>query len=76
MSSPVITTIVQMLEALPIEAQEHIADKLKEYIEDFQDEQCWERSFQQTRPQLIAAAQQAKREIAAGKATPMDYEQL
>ncbi len=46
------------------------------FIADLEDEAQWEASFNRTRNSLIAAAQQAKREIAEGQATPMDYEQL
>jgi len=41
-----------------------------------QDEIQWDISFKKTQQQLIAAAQRAKQEIAAGHAAPMDYNQL
>jgi hypothetical protein len=76
MSSPAITTIVKMVESLPDDLQERVAEHLREFIADLEDEARWETSFKQTRTSLIAAAQQAKREIAEGQATPMNYEQL
>jgi hypothetical protein len=76
MCSPAITTIVKMVESLPDDLQERVAEHLREFIADLEDEARWETSFKQTRTSLIAAAQQAKREIAEGQATPMDYEQL
>lgn len=76
MSSSAITTVVTMMEFLPAALQEQVADHLREYIADLQDEQRWETSFQSSQSGLIAAAQRAKQEIADGKAVPLDYEQL
>lgn len=76
MPSPTVTTIVQMLESLPLEAQEQVALHLREYIDDLQDELLWRAAFQQTQPKLIAIAQQAKQQIAEGQATTMNYDEL
>ena len=51
-------------------------DVAQQHTEDLQDELRWERLFKSTQPQLIAAARRAKQEIAAGKASSMDYDQL
>lgn len=76
MSSTSIATVVKMMNALPDPAQEQVAEHLREYMEDLQDELHWDSLFKQTQPQLIAAARRAKQEIAEGKASPMDYDQL
>jgi glycerate-2-kinase len=76
MSSATITTVVKMMESLPIELQERVADHLREYINDLQDEMKWNASFQNTQQKLIAAAKLAKQQIAEGQATPLDYDQL
>ncbi|XGV99601.1 MAG: hypothetical protein ACAF41_11765 [Leptolyngbya sp. BL-A-14] len=76
MSSATITTIVTMLESLPDAMQEQVAEHIRELIADLEDDAQWESSFKRTRNSLAAAAQQAKREIAEGQSTPMDYEQL
>ena len=76
MASPAITTVVTMMEFLPIDLQEQVADHLREYIADLQDEQQWDASFKKTQDSLIAAARKARQEIAEGKAAPLDYEQL
>jgi len=76
MSSTAITTVVKMLESLPINIQDRIAEHLREYISDLQDEARWEESFQRTQESLVAAARRAKQEIAEGQARAMDYEQL
>lgn len=76
MSSPTISTIIKMVESLPDELQERVAEHLREFIADLEDEARWESSFQKTQNNLIAAAQRAKQEIAEGQSVPMDYEQL
>jgi hypothetical protein len=65
-----------MLESLPIEVQDRVAEHLREYIDDLQDEMRWNQSYQRTQSKLIAAARRAKHEIAEGQATAMDYDQL
>ena len=76
MSSTAVTTIIKMLESLPIDVQDRVAEHLREYIDDLQDELRWNESFQQTQSELIAAARRAKQAIAEGQATAMDYDQL
>ncbi|MBN3895453.1 MULTISPECIES: hypothetical protein [unclassified Nostoc] len=76
MSSTAITTVIKMMESLPIEVQDRIAEHLREYIDDLQDEITWNESFQRTQSKLIAAAKLAKQEIAEGQATAMNYDQL
>ncbi len=76
MSSAAINTIVQMIESLPDDLQEQVAEHIREYITDLEDEARWESSFKKSQDSLVAAAQQAKREIAEGRSMPMDYEQL
>lgn len=70
-SSSAIATVVKMLESLPEPEQDRVADHLRDYIDDLQDELRWDRLFQKTQPQLIAAARRARQEIAAGKAKPL-----
>ena len=65
-----------MLESLPDHLQEQIVEHVREFIAALEDEAQWESSFKQTRTRLVAAARQAKREVAEGQSVPMDYEQL
>ncbi len=65
-----------MIESLPDDLQEKVADHLREYIADLEDEKRWDTSFKLTQGSLVAAARKAKQEIAAGKSEPMNYEQL
>jgi hypothetical protein len=76
MPSAAIATIVKMMESLPVDVQEQIAEHLRDYIDDLQDEIRWNASFQRTQQNLVAAAKRAKQEIAEGQATVMDYDQL
>ena len=76
MSSAAIATIVKMVESLPDELQERVSEHIREYIADLEDEAKWESSFQRSQFNLVAAARQAKREIAEGKSVPMDYDLL
>ena len=76
MSSTATATVIQMLESLPEDMQDQVAEHLRDYIEDLQDEMKWDSSFKKTQKQLVAAARRAKKEIAEGQAKPMDYDQL
>jgi hypothetical protein len=76
MSSAAITTIVKMVESLSDDLQERVSEHIREYIADLEDEAKWESSIERTRPNLVAAARQAKQEIAEGKSVPMDYDRL
>ncbi|QYX33641.1 hypothetical protein [Sphaerospermopsis torques-reginae] len=76
MSSPAITTVIKMMESLSEDVQEQVAEHLKEYLADLQDEMKWDNSFKKSQNKLIASAQRAKKEIAEGLATPMDYDKL
>jgi hypothetical protein len=76
MSSAAITTIVKMVESLPDDLQERVSEHIREYIADLEDEAKWDSSFQRSRTNLVAAAQQAKREIAEGKSVSMNYDRL
>jgi hypothetical protein len=76
MSSATISTIIKMVESLPDELQVLVAEHLRKFIADLEDEARWESSFQKTQGSLIAAARRAKQEIAEGQSVPMDYEQL
>jgi len=74
--SQTIETVVKMMESLPEPAQNNVAEKLRNYIEDLQDDIHWDSLFDKTEKKLVEAAQKAKREIAQGKARPMDIDKL
>ncbi len=56
--------------------QDKIVEHLRKYIQDLQDAQKWNESFNKSQDKLIAAAKLAKQQIADGKAQPMDYDKL
>ncbi len=76
MSSEKIVTVTKMMESLPDSLQEQVVDHLIDYIETLQEEMKWKSLVNKTQNKLISMAKQAKQEIAEGKATPMDYNQL
>lgn len=76
MPSNTIATIVKMVESLPDAAQDQVAEHLREYIQDLQDEVLWDTQFNATQPQLIAAARNARQQIAEGKARPLNLDDL
>ena len=65
-----------MVESLPSDAQEKLADHIRDYIAELDDEMRWDDSFKRTQTSLVAAACRTKQEIAQGRSIPMDYEQL
>ena len=76
MTSTAIVTMTKMMETLPEPAQDQALEYIRTYIAEMQSEQKWDRLFSQTQDKLIAAAKQARKEIAEGKAKPMDFDQL
>lgn len=76
MSSAALNTIVKMIESLPNDLQEQVAEHIREYIIDLEDEARWESSFKKPQNKLVAAARKAKQAIAEGQSTPMDYNRL
>lgn len=76
MTSPAIVTMTKMMETLPEPAQDQALEYLRTYMAEMQTEQKWDRLFSQTQEKLITAARQARKEIAEGKAKPMDFDRL
>lgn len=76
MSSATIATVTKMIESLPEAAQDRVIEHLRVYLAEMRDEVEWDDSFEKTQPQLVAAARRAKREIAEGRASPLDYNKL
>ena len=74
MSAETITTVVKMLEALPDSAQERVAEHLRIYLAELQDEWRWDETYASTQPQIIAMAKIAKQQIAAGQTLPLHFD--
>jgi hypothetical protein len=76
MSAETIATVVKMMESLPESAQVRVADHLRDYLVELQDEARWDESFAKTQPKLIEMAREAKRRMAEGKASPLQHDEL
>lgn len=70
-----IETAVKLLETLPESTQERLVEELRHLALEAQDECKWDALFAQSSG-LKAAARKARQEIAAGKASDMDFERL
>ncbi len=76
MDTAAATTMLMRLESVPDSLQEEVVEHMRDYIEDIRDEAKWKESFCRTQDKLVATARQARREIAGGKANPMDIDTL
>ncbi len=69
-------TMMKMIESLPEPVQERALEHMQQYIEEIRDELKWHESFEDSQSKLVAAARQAREEIARGKAAPMNLDDL
>ena len=76
MDTSAATTMIKMLETVPDKLQETVVEHMRDYIEDIRDEARWKDSFSLAQGKLIAAARQARQEVAGGKSSPLDIEKL
>lgn len=76
MISPAVSTVIKMIESLPVNEQNRVVDHLQEYIINLQDELQWDKEFRESQEQLIAAAKNARQEIANGKSKPLNIADL
>ena len=68
-----VNTIIKMIEQLPESEQNRVAELLREYLADVEDEQKWDAAFAKSQDKLVSAAREARRQIAEGKSEPMDF---
>ncbi len=76
MDTSAATTMIKMLESVPDSLQEGVVEHMRNYIEDVRDEAKWKELFSRPQDKLIAAARQARQEIACGKSSLLDIEKL
>jgi hypothetical protein len=69
-------TVVKMIESLPEKVQERVVEELQALVEEARDDERWDGLFERKKSRLVAAARKARKEIAAGKASDMDYDKL
>jgi len=61
MFSTAAMTILKMIESLPKNEQDRIVEVLRSYIQDFHEEEYWDKLYARTQPQLIEVARLAKK---------------
>jgi hypothetical protein len=76
MVTPTLTTILKMVEELPEPLQNQIAEHLREYIADVEDEERWDEAFARTQEKLAYVTRDVTKQIAEGKSKPMDFDKL
>ena len=76
MPSSTMATIIKMIELLPENQQENIAEHLREYIADLEDEIRWDNKFRNTQSELSKIAKGVRKEISEGKTQGFNYDKL
>ena len=76
MASTAVATVIKMIESLPEDAQDQVVEHLRDYLEEMKDDAKWDNAFKRAQPQLVAAARRAKKEIADGRAKPLNRRDL
>ena len=76
MVTPAVNTILKMIEQLPESEQNRVVEHLREYLAELEDEEKWGETFSKSRKKLIYAAREARKQVAEGKAKPMDFKKL
>jgi len=74
MVTPAVNTIIKMIEQLPESDQERIAEHLREYLAELEDDEKWDETFSKSQGKLVYAAREARKQIAEGKSKPMDFD--
>jgi hypothetical protein len=69
-------TATKMIESLPESVQDRVVEELRLLVEDVREEAKWDALIESKKSGLVAAARKARKEIAAGKATDMDFDKL
>ena len=69
-------TAAKMIESLPEATQERVVEELRALVEDARDEAKWDDLIAKKKEGLVAAARKARKEIAEGKATDMNFDKL
>jgi hypothetical protein len=69
-------TAIKLLERLPEEAQVQVLEALRHLVAEANDDALWDEVFGRSQNLLAAAARNARAEVTAGNATPMDFDKL
>jgi len=76
MVTPAVNTIIKMIEQLPESDQERVAEHLREYLAELDDDEKWDEAFAKSQDKIIYAAREARKQIVEGKSEPMDFDKL
>jgi hypothetical protein len=76
MVTPAVNTIIKMIEQLPEADQERVAEHLREYLAELEDDEKWDEAFAKSQDKLVYAAREARKQVAEGKSEPMDFDKL
>ncbi len=74
--STTLTTIIKMIESLPEDKQEKVADHLRYYIAELEDEMNWDKLFKDTETELSRIAKDIKQKVAVGEVEDFDFDRL
>jgi hypothetical protein len=69
-------TAIKLLERLPEEAQVQVLEALRQLVAEANDDAQWDELFLRSRNPLATAARNARAEVTAGNATPMNFDKL
>jgi len=75
MVTPAVNTILKMIEQLPESEQDRVVEHLREYLAGLEDEEKWNAAFAKSQDKLVYVAREARKQVAEGKAKPMDFKE-
>jgi hypothetical protein len=70
--SPDTITVVTMLEHLPNAERKIVVEKVRDLIDEWEDEREWDEMLAGNPEPMLRMAEQAEKEIAEGKVSPME----
>ncbi len=70
--SPDTITVVTMLEHLPNAERKVVVEKVRDLIDEWEDEREWDEMLARNPEPMLRMAEQAEKEIAEGKVSPME----
>ena len=69
-------TAIKLLERLPEEAQVQVLEALRQLVIEANDDAQWAELFGRSQNFLAVTARNARAAVAAGNATPMDFDKF
>jgi hypothetical protein len=76
MTSTAIATVMKMIESLPEDTQDQVVEHLRDYLENLKDDKKMGQDLKKTQTQHVAAARQARKEVAEGLEKPPHHTDL